>query len=69
MSRAFVDGDSNADDAPDINYMPLPPGRKNHMTPEGSSGLTMTCFHRAKMSLPCILPSRTRLIDEPFFGV
>ena len=41
MSRAFVDEDSGSDEADDLHEvpLPLPPGAKNYMTPEGALAL------------------------------
>jgi transcription elongation factor GreB len=42
VSRAFVDEDSGADEASDLYDipLPLPPGAKNYMTPEGAGRMT-----------------------------
>lgn len=42
MSRAFVDEDSGSDEADDMHEipLPLPPGARNYMTPEGAARMT-----------------------------
>ena len=54
MSRAFVDEDSGSDEADDLAEipLPLPPGSRNYMTPEGASRLSAELRELSERELP-----------------
>ena len=67
MSRAFVDessADSRDEDAPEFK-IPLPPGARNYLTPEGAAALTEELRTLEQGERPVLSAEILRLSRDP----
>ena len=67
MSRAFVDeasADSRDEDAPEYK-MPLPPGARNYLTPEGAAALSQELRSLESGERPALAAELLRLSRNP----